>query len=147
MFKHRRGRDRSRGQALVEFAFVLPILLLLIFGLVDFGRALFTLNTLSQGAREGARWGSVQARSATDIDGIEDYTVSRLVGLDEDLVTVEVTCIRPGDIVLPCAADDTLEVHVETTFSMATPIIAQLMEAIGANPMTLSSTSQVVVNN
>lgn len=143
----RRPHDRSRGQALVEFALVLPILFLLIFALVDFGRVIYTQNAIAQGAREGARWGSVQARSASDIPGIEDYTFEVLAGLNSGRVSVDATCIRPGTIVMPCQADDTLEVHIETTVELATPIIAQLMQALGANPLELSATSQVVVNN
>lgn len=143
----RRSHDRSRGQALVEFALVLPILFLLIFALVDFGRVIYTQNAISQGAREGARWGSVQARSANDIPGIEDYTFETLAGLSAGRVSVEASCIRPGDVVVACRAEDTLEVHVETTVELATPIIAQLMQAIGANPIQLTATSQVVVNN
>jgi Flp pilus assembly protein TadG len=142
-----RSEDQSRGQALVEFALVVPILFLLIFALVDFGRVIYTQNSIAQGAREGARWGSVQARSATDIPGIEDYTFEALAGLGAGGVTVEATCIRPGTVVMPCQADDTLEVQVETTVELATPLIAQLMQAIGANPIELSATSQVVVNN
>ena len=45
----------SRGQALVEFALILPVLLLLIFGVVDAGRLIFTYNTVSNAARDGAR--------------------------------------------------------------------------------------------
>ena len=140
-------KDQRRGQALVEFALVIPLLFLLIFALVDFGRVIYTQNAISQGAREGARWGSVQARSASDIPGIEEYTVEALAGLSAGGVNVEATCIRPGSVVMPCHADDTLEVHVETTVELATPLIAQLMQAIGANPIDLSATSQVVVNN
>ena len=143
----RRTEDRSRGQALVEFALVFPILALLIFGLVDFGRVVYTQNAISQAAREGARWGSVQARSATDIPGIEDYTVEVMSGVSPDRVTVEATCIRPGTVVMPCQTDDTLEVYVETSVVLVTPIIAQIMETLGANPIELTATSQVVVNN
>lgn len=142
-----RSKDRSRGQALVEFALVMPILFLVIFALVDFGRVIYTQNAISQGAREGARWGSVQARSATDIVGIEEYTFEALAGLNAGRVNVQATCIRPGSVVMACQADDTLEVHVETTVELATPLIAQLMQAIGANPIDLTATSQVVVNN
>jgi len=48
------------GAALVEFAIVLPILLLLVFGVVDFGRALYTVNNLTSAVREGARLASTQ---------------------------------------------------------------------------------------
>jgi hypothetical protein len=40
---------------MVEFALMTPLLLLLLFGIVDFGRAIFYANELTNGAREGAR--------------------------------------------------------------------------------------------
>lgn len=46
---------RHRGQALVEFAIVLPIMALIVFGLLDLGRAIYTYNTLAQSARQAAR--------------------------------------------------------------------------------------------
>ncbi len=54
-------KRRSRGQALVEFALVIPIFLLMLFGLIDIGRLVYLNATLSQAAREGARVGSVEA--------------------------------------------------------------------------------------
>ncbi len=48
-------RRAERSQALVEFAVVAPVLLLLTFGIIDFGRALFYYVTVQQAAREGAR--------------------------------------------------------------------------------------------
>jgi len=47
--------DRDRGAAAVEFALVMPILLLFVLGIIDFGRLWFTQISLSQAAREGAR--------------------------------------------------------------------------------------------
>jgi Flp pilus assembly protein TadG len=48
-------RRNERGASAVEFALVLPLLLLVIAGVVDFGRALFTQVILTNAAREGAR--------------------------------------------------------------------------------------------
>lgn len=47
--------DARRGQSLVEFALVVPILLLLLLGLVELGRAWMTKNIMTGAAREGAR--------------------------------------------------------------------------------------------
>jgi Flp pilus assembly protein TadG len=52
---------RERGQGLVEMALVLPIFLLVLFGIFDVGRAVYVNSTLSQAAREGARLAAVQA--------------------------------------------------------------------------------------
>lgn len=53
------GIRRELGQDLVEFALILPILLGLTFGIIEFGRAFFTYNTIVNAAREGARYGSL----------------------------------------------------------------------------------------
>jgi Flp pilus assembly protein TadG len=47
--------DESRGQALVEFALVLIVLIPIIFGIVDFGRGVYAYNAISNAAREGVR--------------------------------------------------------------------------------------------
>ena len=57
----RRPSRRFRGQSLVEFALILPFFLLVLFGLVDMGRAVYLNSTLSQAAREAARLVSVEA--------------------------------------------------------------------------------------
>ena len=50
----RRGQG-SRGQSMVEFALMAPLLFLILFGIVDFGRAIFYSNEITNAAREGAR--------------------------------------------------------------------------------------------
>ena len=48
-------KPSQRSQALIEFALVSPVLLLLLFGVIDLGRAIFYYDTLNHAAREGAR--------------------------------------------------------------------------------------------
>lgn len=55
-----RGR-RSQGQALVETALILPVFFLILFGLIDGGRFVYTDSVMSQAAREGARLAAVEA--------------------------------------------------------------------------------------
>ena len=63
----RRQGDRrhARGQGLVEMALVLPLVLLLLMTLVDFGRVIFAQNAINQDAREAARVGAVPATAAS----------------------------------------------------------------------------------
>ncbi|HEY7935726.1 MAG TPA: TadE family protein [Candidatus Limnocylindrales bacterium] len=57
-----RRRDRHRrGQALVEFALMFPIFLMMLFGLIDAGRYIYMDSVVSQAAREAARLAAVQA--------------------------------------------------------------------------------------
>jgi hypothetical protein len=52
-------RSRGGGQALVEFALVLPLFLLMLFAIIDIGRVIWANDNLANAAREGARWASV----------------------------------------------------------------------------------------
>jgi Flp pilus assembly protein TadG len=58
--RHRVLRD-SRGTAVVEFAIIFPVLAMLVFGVIDFGRAFFLRNNLVSAVREGARYGATLA--------------------------------------------------------------------------------------
>ena len=54
-------RRSTSGQGLVEFALVIPIFLVMVFGLLDAGRYVYMTNVLSQAAREGARLAAVES--------------------------------------------------------------------------------------
>lgn len=60
----RRFRETEAGQALVEFTMIIPVFCLLLFGLVDFGRAFYTWLIVTNAAREGARVAAVQETGA-----------------------------------------------------------------------------------
>lgn len=56
----------NRGATVVEFAIIFPLLAILAFGAIDFGRAFFIRNSLLSAAREGARAGAVYRNLCTD---------------------------------------------------------------------------------
>lgn len=58
----------ERGAAAVEFALIAPVLLALVFGIIDFGRAMFTYNVLTAAVREGARTAAVSGISTMTFD-------------------------------------------------------------------------------
>jgi Flp pilus assembly protein TadG len=60
ILRRRRSPDASRGQALVEFALVLPILVLILLGIMQFGLLFWTQITLTQVARDTGRWAATQ---------------------------------------------------------------------------------------
>lgn len=69
--RQRSGRQRKNGQGLVEFALLLPVLILFIFGAMDFGRAFTAYIDISSAAREAAHYGSQSLENAVESD-IED---------------------------------------------------------------------------
>lgn len=83
------SRQPRRGQALVEFALVLPIFLFLVFAVIDGARLVYTQIQLGQGAREGARVAAVEAAA---------------MGLSDPACVaseIQITATRPGAHVCP----------------------------------------------
>src|SRR2546428_11114456 len=65
LFRFVRARQGERGQALVEFALLLPLMLLIITGLFDVARAVWQENTLAYAAREGTRYAIVHGSAGS----------------------------------------------------------------------------------
>lgn len=88
-----RHKKRARGQALVEFALVIPVFLLVLCGILDFGFMLFTRMSVINAAREGARI-SVTAADPTTIPTIATGTAQNAAfGLPAASVNVSAACI------------------------------------------------------
>jgi Flp pilus assembly protein TadG len=136
-----RRRRRSGGQALAEFALAIPIFILLVFGLIDIGRLVYVNNAISQAAREGARYGSVQGRSGTAAarTDVGNHTLSLMAAVPQPVVAV--SCERGGSTVTACRTNDVLVVNVSSPVGMFTPVIGQLVGTV-----TVSSTAKVTVN-
>jgi len=67
----RNGRQVSRGQALVELALIVPILVLMLAIAADFGRAFTAYIAVSSAAREGAAFGMLDPGNATNTGAIQ----------------------------------------------------------------------------
>lgn len=107
-----RRAPRDRGAAAVEFALLLPLLMLLVFGIVDFGRALNAQITLTQAAREGARMAALG--EANVVSG----TQAAATGLSPVGVTVTSSCPAGA------GAGVNAVVKVTYTFTFVTPVSA-----------------------
>lgn len=93
----RRIASSDRGAAAVEFAIVLPLLLLIVFGVIDFGRMLYSQVTLTQAAREGSRLLAL----ATDPVEVRSRTQDAATGLsDVDVFPVTECPGEPDAVVL-----------------------------------------------
>ncbi len=103
-------RERSRrGAAAVEFALVLPLLVTLVLGITEFGRAYFVLTTLSGAAREGARTMALQ----NDATAARSAVTSAAAGLSIAQISVSpASC--PSITVAP---GTTVTVRVQSTMT------------------------------
>lgn len=99
----RLGKKAERGDAIIEGAIVLVFFLMVLFGIVDFGRALYAYHFVSEAAREATRWAAVNgATCSTDnsCDGVVPMTHSGPVGpTDDGTIQTYVRNLAPGGIV------------------------------------------------
>jgi len=81
-------RRGDAGAAAVEFALVVPILLILVFGIVDFGLAMFSQNLVGNAAREGARTASLGGTQAQTVQA----ATAAMTGVMGTVPTPAATC-------------------------------------------------------
>jgi len=107
----RDNKRGERGQGLVEFVLVLPIFLLLVFSIMDFGMGFHAWLTVTNSAREGARLGAVRGTQAQIVQKVQDTSTS----LDKSKMTITVTNAQgsPGGSVV---------VDVKYDYSLITPL-------------------------
>ncbi len=85
--------DRDRGQSLVEFALVIPIVILIMAGLFDLGRVVFINNSLSDGARNGARHAATGVRDVGYCARVDEAVRSATRGQALTPYTVTITTV------------------------------------------------------
>lgn len=138
--------DGSTGQALVEFAFVLPLFVFLLLILFDFGRVVYTQHTITEDAREGVRNGAaapdlrLNVAGTTPQDIYDDVRAAALrLSQGTGLLPTQITGL-PGSCVTPdttspntCFFPDGFEpggrvvVNITTEVQIITPVISNLV--------------------
>src|SRR5829696_8647198 len=85
-------KARRRGATVVEAAFVLPIMLLLLFGIFEYCRFVFLLQVCENAAREGARFAVARTGDGeTTTSDVQAYVTDRMSGRQNDLAGYTVT--------------------------------------------------------
>jgi Flp pilus assembly protein TadG len=125
----RKRSNDDEGAVLIEFALVIGLFFMLVFGMVDFGLAINTKTQLTNAGREGARLGTVNL-----VPGAVEARVREAAdNLDQTILIVTVTCEKPDD--MPCTgpgfpagdlqnaqSGDSVVVTVDYKYSMITPL-------------------------
>jgi Flp pilus assembly protein TadG len=158
-----RSRSKSEhGQSMVELALILPILVLMMIGLFDLGRIVFTGNALSDGARHGARHAATDPDDADYCSRVDAAIQSAIRGQPLSTYTVTYTTVdevgvETGDYVLcedgvdgpdkgslPLTArpGDRVRVDLEASLDLITPFVAA---ATGRATFDLQSASTMQV--
>ena len=135
--KHKVG---ERGQNLVEFALVLPILLIVLFGALDLGRIFWVSISLTNAAREGARYITMHpddVSSEVTWSGVRNHVKT---GAEKAGLTLELEKITPGCVIDldECQSGQSATVTVEYDFEL---VLGWLLPT----PIELSRTVEMMV--
>ena len=154
----RRSRHRSAGQGLVEFSLVFPIIVLLVVGFVEIGRAVFAFNTIANAARQAVRVATVnQLTAVTDCDetrpiedpyephwSIRGCAISAAGPLGITTANVSVVYSPPPSTSLTCTpalhVGCIAKVTVTYNYTISTPFVNRLI-----GPFTMSQSSSMPV--
>lgn len=117
-------QNSQRGDGLVEFALLLPVLMLIVMSIIDLGRAVYAYTVVANSAREAARYGVV---APNDTTGMANVAKSAGVGLDTTHMTVTIS--NP--------TSDSICVIVSYEFHLITPLVSQVLS--GRTGLTLTS--------
>ncbi|MCF8010968.1 MAG: pilus assembly protein [Clostridiales bacterium] len=118
-------RKSRRGQALVELALVIPILILILFGIMEFGRVFHSYLVITHAAREGARNGVI----SKDINEIKQKAQNASPGLNLDINND--IAINPST---PTTGDP-LTVTINHEVELYTPVLENIL----TDPVPLST--------
>ncbi len=143
------ARRGQRGVSAVEFALILPLLVILLFGIVEFSLILYNKQVITNASREGARFGivysSIRPTQAQIRTVVNNYCNGKLISFKPSAVSVDFTC-RPdlGDPATcappPCGADRNpivVSVTYRYDFLALPAFVESLLGSLNLNARTL----------
>ena len=125
-----RRRQRGRGQAMVEFALVLPIFLMLMMAVFDLGRMIYMYNGVAEAARELSRVTSVHPGTPGALGSTAETAavLATQKGLIPNLGNPTFTCvdIDGTSITAICKAGMQVRVVIVAPYAPVTPILSMI---------------------
>jgi Flp pilus assembly protein TadG len=115
----------EKGQSLVEFALLLPVLILLLFGIIDFGRIFHAYLTIDHAGREAARTASI----GKDITTVKNTAVSDASSIR---LTADQVGVTPGTL----SSGTNVTITITYPINFLTPVIGKIV-----GPLTLKNTT------
>jgi Flp pilus assembly protein TadG len=136
-----RPLDRDAGQSLAEFAILLPILMGVVIGIFEFGRAWNVDQVLTNAAREGARLAVIPSSSESDVTNTIESALSD-AALDPALATIDVDGMGDG-----YGTPTEVEITYPYEFTFLGPILEFIGGGEGDTPGAITLTSQITMRN
>lgn len=137
--KPERRRRRGRGQSLVEFALVLPVLLLILLVALDFGRAFFAWVGITNATRAGAAYAASNPDAGWGTAPNPSIAAAYRSQITTDLLPTN--CTLPSPIPLPSLSGTSLGSSVTVTLTCTYNTITPLVSAIVGSNVPISATT------
>jgi Flp pilus assembly protein TadG len=134
MSMHKKLRSES-GASAVEFALLLPVLMMILFGIIEFGLALFQQSILTNASREGARLGIVQS--------IPAITTGQIDATIDNYLTA--AGIPPGNVTRVIVAGGVTGTPVQVTLTL--PYTYAVLPGLTAIAPTINLVAQTVMRH
>jgi len=128
-------RRSESGASAVEFALLLPVLMMILFGVIEFGMALYRQSILTNASREGARLGIVQSIPAITTGQINAAIDTYLTG----------SGISPGNVTRSIVAGGATGTPVQVTLTL--PYTYAVLPGFVSIAPTLNLTAQTVMRH
>lgn len=123
------NKKRFLGQAMIDFALVIPILFLLFIFIFDLGRVTYYNTVMNNASREAARYGSINPDG--DIALVAEQA---LYGMNPSDVSITVSTAETGTVIV---------VSINFTFRPATPLVANIIGGDGTVPLSTQASSVI----
>jgi Flp pilus assembly protein TadG len=120
---HHKTRNRGRrGNAILEAAMAMPMLMLMVVGVVDFGRAFYFSNIAAGAARAGTAYGAISSANFTNYTGMQAAAQADAVGVPNFSASASAFCQVAGTNVA-CATNPNSEGYVQVVTTISYPLI------------------------
>lgn len=148
----RPGRRDQRGAVAVEFALIVPLLMLLVFGILEFGYMLNRDTIVSNASRDGARVASLHGEYQDIMHSITSELAQSGIATTSPTTVISIDCEKVDGTVCNVGGNATkyntlaesgatAVISISYTYSWITPVISSIMGA----STTLSQTTQMRV--
>ncbi len=144
--RHPASSKRPKGLVIVEMAIILPVMMLLIFATIDFGRMFFTQITLQHAMREGGRFGVTGQR--LPVPGQPQDLQTRIASIRQVVNNAAVgVSVQPENIIVSSSSGgannagqggDTITISMSYQFQFVTPLVGKYFNG-GSQDFTVST--------
>lgn len=140
----RRAKDHEAGQALVETALLVPLLITILVGAAEMARVAYAAIEVANAAHAGAQYGAQNGYTASDTTGIATAASNDAFNLTGITTTSSYTCVCSDGTASTCQTSDCSSSHIEETLTVNTSVTIDPLIHLPGLPTTYTLKGQAI---